>query len=355
MNRQNNPESRAENAETQRRKAIECILCSADSYLDRRNLQGSLRVADCVMARESIKVTILMESPGHRVFILAGRLVLAVLLVAGVASARDASDSTALGQSVIGSTSPNELVGKVIQNELQVHDEGRFMYRDRRQTPDGSKTKEMIETNAGVVALLLAVNDQPLTPQQRNEEAARLHYLADHPELQKQKHKEQQKDEDQVKRLFRELPRAFRYQYNGMEPGPDDAIIKLTFTPDPNYDPPSRECAVYKGMSGHMSVAVPEYRLVSIEATLFQEVNFGWGVLGHLDKGGHFLVQQSKIGPHRWEATSMNTQFTGKILLFKSISLHEVEALSDFQPVPDNLSLEQGISKVEQQAISDKR
>jgi hypothetical protein len=290
-----------------------------------------------------------MESLINRVVIFPGTLLLILMLCAGMVAAghQDSAHTSVLGRSVMQSTSPNDLVARVVQNEMQIHDEGHFMYRDRRQTPEGSKTKEMIETEAGVVARLLAVDDHPLTAAQRSEDDARLQNLLTHTEVQKQKQKEQQKDEDQVKKLFRELPRAFAYEYDGMEPGPDGTVINLKFTPKPNYDPPSRECAVYKGMSGHMSVTVPEYRLVRIEATLFRDVNFGWGLLGHLDKGGHFIVEQSKIGPHRWDVTSMNIQFTGKILLFKTINLHEIEALWDFQPVPDGLSLAQGIVRLD--------
>jgi hypothetical protein len=96
-------------------------------------------------------------------------------------------------------------------------------------------------------------------------------------------------------------------------------------------------------MSGKLWVAVPEYRLARIEATLFKEVRFGWGVLGHLDKGGHFYVEQSKIGPRRWEVTYQNIQFDGKALLFKTICLHETEKNNDFRRVPDNLNLAEGI------------
>jgi hypothetical protein len=298
-----------------------------------------------------------MERVVHKFGVLAGKLLMVGMLCAtpAIAGRQAPTPSSAVGLAVMQSTSPDDLVAKVIQNELQVHDEGHFMYRDRKQTPEGSKTKEMIETQSAVVARLLAINDQPLTPAQRGDDDARLQNLLTHPELQAQKQKEQQKDEDQVKKLFRELPRAFDYLYDGMEEGPDGPVIKLKFTPKPNYNPPSRDCSVYKGMAGHMSVTVPEYRLVRIEATLFHEVTFGWGVLGHLDAGGHFIVEQSKIGPHRWEVTSMNIQFTGKILFFKSINLHEIEILSDFQLVPDDLTLEQGVERLKKQVISSKQ
>jgi hypothetical protein len=237
----------------------------------------------------------------------------------------------------------NQLVAQVVDNELKAKDEGRFMYRDRRQTPAGSKTKEMVETNDGVVARLIAVNDQPLTPAERANENARLQGLISHPDEQRRKKKEQQDDAERVKRMFKELPNAFLYQYDGTEQGKSGELIRLKFRPNPKYDPPNRETSVYKAMDGMMWVDAKAHRLAKIEATLFRDVGFGWGILGHLDKGGHFMVTQSKIGPDRWEATDMNIQFSGKALLFKTINLKQVEQLSDFHPVPENLSLVQGI------------
>jgi hypothetical protein len=96
-------------------------------------------------------------------------------------------------------------------------------------------------------------------------------------------------------------------------------------------------------MSGKLWAAVPEYRLARIEATLFRDMRFGWGILGHLDKGGHFFVEQTRTTPERWDVTYQNIQFNGKVLLFKTISMHEVDKISDFRRIPDNLTLAQGI------------
>ncbi|MFB3915751.1 MAG: hypothetical protein ACE14M_03415 [Terriglobales bacterium] len=238
---------------------------------------------------------------------------------------------------------PNELVREVVNNELHARDEGSFMYRDRRQTPKGSNTKEMIDTKDGVVARLLLLNDQPLTPEQRRADDERLENLLTHPDLQAKKKKEQQQDEERVRKMFRELPNAFIYEYDGIEAGPWGETVRLKFRPNPRFDPPSRETSVFKAMDGKLWVDFKDKRLVKIEATLFRGVNFGWGILGHLDKGGHFFVSQSKVGPERWEATDMNIQFTGKALLFKTIDLRQVEHLSDFRRVPDGLTLAQGI------------
>ena len=39
----------------------------------------------------------------------------------------------------------------------------------------------------------------------------------------------------------------------------------------------------------------------------------------------------------------MNHDFTGKVMMFKSLKIRDTETLSDFHRVPDNLNLAQGI------------
>jgi len=248
---------------------------------------------------------------------------------------------------------PQELVRRTVDNEIKSgNDDGsHYMYKDVRQTPDGSRTKMMIETAQGTVAYLIAINGKPLTPDQHNQELQRLQNLLSNPETQSRKKKEQKADSDRVTRMFRELPKAFVYQYAGVVPGKNGhEWVSLNFQPNPNYNPPSRETSVFKAMNGSMVIDSQSERLVKIEARLFKDVNFGWGILGHLDKGGHFIVEQSDIGDNRWEPSYMNIQFTGKALLFKTINLRQIETTSDYVRVPDNLSLAQGVDMLKKRA-----
>jgi hypothetical protein len=238
------------------------------------------------------------------------------------------------------SATANELVRQTIENELNQHSDSQYMFREWRKTPEGSKTKEVIETQDGSVARLVAINDKPLTPEEAQTEDTRLKNLLAHPEIQQQKKKEQQQDDERVRKMFKELPKAFLYQEL---PSDSKDLVHLSFQPNPKYEPSSHETAVFKSMSGQMWINEKEKRLARIEGTLFKDVNFGWGLLGHLDKGGHFTVQQSKIGPDRWDVTDMDVWFTGKALLFKTINERELEKMTDFRRVPNRLTLAQGI------------
>lgn len=147
------------------------------------------------------------------------------------------------------------------------------------------------------------------------------------------------------------LPDAFRYEYAGVAstgPGlgkPGDELVRLKFSPNPAYAPPSHVEEVLAGMQGELLIDKQCLRLARIDGTLFREVSFGWGILGHLDKGGHFRVQQADLGlgDGAWGITEMDLNMTGKILLFKSLSLISNEVLSDFRKMPEDLTFAQGV------------
>jgi hypothetical protein len=268
--------------------------------------------------------------------------IIIVLAVTGVL-AQNETAAVPEGELQMAMKSPDQLVHEVVNNELKGQDDGRYMYRDYRQTPSGSTTKKMIETKGGIVARLIAINGKPLTPEQKLAENQRLQDLIDHPEKMVAKKKAQQQDADRVTKMFAQLPEAFIYTFDGAEQGKYGPVIHLKFKPKPAYNPPSREMAVFKGMDGSLWIDAKAKRLAKIEATLFREVTFGWGLLGHLDQGGHFFVSQSNVGGDRWEPTYMNIQFTGKVLFFKTINMKQIETATDYKRVPDNLTVAEGV------------
>jgi hypothetical protein len=135
------------------------------------------------------------------------------------------------------------------------------------------------------------------------------------------------------------LPNAFYYQ----EIGREGDTLKLRFRPDPNYQPQSREESVYTGMAGELWLNVPQQRLQKIDAHLFHDVDFGWGILGRLYKGGSFMVKQEQIDGTHWDSTAMKLDLTGKAMLIKQLIYKEQEYESDFHRLPDHLSISEGL------------
>jgi len=246
---------------------------------------------------------------------------------------------------------PQELVRKAVQNELKAaKTEGiNHMYRSRKETPRGSQTRLYCETRDAMVGLTIANNDQPLTPEQVKAEEARLDSYTRNPDELRKKRQQEQEDADRVTRIMRAIPDAFLFEYDGTEPGTatvgkqGDELVRLRFRPNPHYVPPSRVEQVLSGMQGMLLIDTNAYRIARIDGTLAKEVAFGWGILGHLDKGGHFLVEQSDIGDGSWDTRRMSLSFTGKILLFKHLDIKSTEVTSDYRQVPRDLTFAQGV------------
>lgn len=262
------------------------------------------------------------------------------------------SATLAVGQNATPAVSPTDLVRATVHNEIKAANDpscARHMFRSRRQTAFGSQTKLFIETKDGMAGLLLANNDQPLTPDQRQAEEERVERFLNNPgELQKKRKKEKE-DADHTLQIMKALPDAFIYEADGTESGraglgrPGEELVRLNFRPNPKYDPPSRVEQVLTGMRGHLLIDANRHRIALIDGTLFKEVGFGWGILGHLDKGGHFLVQQADVGDGSWDVTRMSLNFTGKILVFKNLKIQSEEVFSDFRAVPANLTFADGL------------
>jgi hypothetical protein len=235
---------------------------------------------------------------------------------------------------------PADLVRKAVAHENQPDaDKTHYMFRLVKRKPERTETREMIETDQGVIGRLLLVNGKPLSPEEREKEDKRLQRLVNDPQQLAQKLKSQKEDERRTRNMVAAMPNAFIYEYAGTKnEEPWGELVILNFKPNPNFDPPQRETMVYRGMQGSMAIAVPAYRIAKIQAKLFREVSFGWGILGHLDEGGQFIVEQKPVeganGSH-WEPSHMVLQFTGKALIFKAIKINDDETSTDYHPVRD--------------------
>jgi len=253
--------------------------------------------------------------------------------------------------------SPEELVRAAAGNEVAAANASgiRHMFRSRKQTPKGSQTKLYIETNDALAARLIAINDQPLTAEQKQAEVNHLAWLVGNPDALRKKHAREKEDADRTLRIVKALPDAFLYDYVDTENSdatlgkPGSQVVRLKFRPNPSYSPPSRVEQVLGGMQGFLLIDASEKRLAEINGTLFRDITFGWGIIGHLDKGGHFLVKQADVGEGSWQITEMKLDITGKILLFKSLKMESDEVFSDFQRVPGNLTFAQGVQMLEKE------
>jgi len=274
---------------------------------------------------------------------LASVFVCGTLLVASAAlSAGSPSTASRGGRHRL---SASELLRAVVQHEISAdkEDQSHWMYKSTERKPGRVVTKEVIETKEGELDRLVAIDGKPVSEEQQKSESERIQKLVSDPQELQKLQKDQEHDSDQSEHLLAVLPDAMIASYGGRRRG----LIALNLKPNPQYHPTSHETEVFHAMGGKMWVNAKENRLAEIDGHLIKRVEFGRGLLGHLEKGGEFHVIQSEVGPGHWEVTALHIHMRGKALFFKSIGVEENETRSNFQRVPDDITLAQAAEKLE--------
>ena len=246
----------------------------------------------------------------------------------------------------------NELVKRAVQKEMSaVQNESDFWrYRLRKENASGTQIRDMVETKQGIVARTISINNRPLTSEERAQDDQRLARLVADVEEQHKKQREQAEEANRVLRLIRALPDALLYEHDGTEKISGRDTVRLKFTPNPKFSPTSRETYVYKGTNGFLWIDAASERIIKLDATLVNNVNIGWGgILGHINKGGHFILEQSMPAPEKWKLSTLVLEATGKLLIFKSISLRQRQFGTDYRPVPPTLDIAQAVAMLKKQ------
>jgi hypothetical protein len=258
--------------------------------------------------------------------------------------------------------SADELVRETVQNEMAASDHTalKHMFRSHKTGGKESQTHLYVETTQAMAGMLIATDGHALTAEQKQAEINRLNAIVSNPDALRRKRAREKEDSEHTMRILKALPEAFHYEYAGSEEGTAQVggaaehLVRLKFTPNPSYSAPSRVEQVLSGMQGYLLIDVAQHRLAEIDGTLFKDVSFGWGIIGRLDKGGRFQVEQADVGGGAWEITKMDLSITGKVLIFKTLNMITNEIFSDFQSVPSDTTFAQGVGllKAEQEKLA---
>jgi hypothetical protein len=236
------------------------------------------------------------------------------------------------------------LVQRTLATELRTAQDNShpMRYRLHKSTPRLSSTKEIAETRDGDVARLLAINEQPLNQIDQQKEQDRLNALLADPS--RQRHRKQSEDQDTgiVLKLLRMLPQAFVYQYAGVGSGPTGAVQKFTFRPNPSFSPPDIETQSLTSLTGELWIDATSERVTRLEGRLQQDTNYGFGLLGKLDKGGYVILEQVDVGNRQWRIARVQMRMNLRIL-FKAKTFDTVMEMSQYSPLPSGIDYRQAI------------
>jgi len=222
-----------------------------------------------------------------------------------------------------GSHDAQELVRQAVRNEQAspfLAKECTYQYH--RLLNGKHETLEMIKTSDLIVGKVVRTDNRPISKDEERKEDDELRRLLHDPSAQQQQRKRQQRFEHYIRELIQSLPQAFRYTETDTEVAADGVrLIHLNFQPAPDFHPASADLEVMRGLSGVMVIDDPRKRMVKLDAHLFRDVDFGWGILVHLNKGGSLLLEREPANPPGADVRNLTLNIDGRILLFKKLEI----------------------------------
>lgn len=256
----------------------------------------------------------------------------------------------AQGREAAKQVDPAALVRRAIQHRLEESRNHKPLHYVLHQVDEhGERTKEVIETKEGDVDRLIAVGGNPLSGDAAQAQVARLDDFEQHPEKQSARLKHEQKNRARIDRLAAMVPDAFVYKLEGAGTCATGECYRLSFVPNPKWSPPDLESRLFRGVSGEAWIDCKAERLVKIDAQIIANVDFGFGMLGRVNKGGTVKMEQRDIGGGDWELTSLKLNVSGRLLLVKSFAKQTSEDVSDVRQVP-SMGYKDAIAILKQQS-----
>ena len=232
-----------------------------------------------------------------------------------------------------------QMVRVAVQTELAADrdDHSHWQYRDLERKPDGEAFYQVVETDRGWVKKKLQQNGHALGTEELRAEDARIWAFVNDPGQQAKQRKEGEQDDKRAEDLLKMLPDAFLWSVKN----DNGETVTFSFTPDPDFEPPTMESKVFSAMAGEIVVNKAQNRIQTIKGRLIHNVKFGWGLLGKMDAGGTFNVERRELAPGVWQIVESHVHINGRALFFKTIGEQEDEVKSQFRPTPPATTLEQ--------------
>jgi hypothetical protein len=243
----------------------------------------------------------------------------------------------------LSAQTPKELMMAACDNEIRQRKQNALWASQvERRTAEHVYREEEIDTVDGPVRRLLSVDGHEPSPSERKQDSDRLRDLRENPKARLTLKKNREAQEKKVNDLLRVLPAVFLFEDQGKQGG----LERLAFHPNPAYKPVTYEEMALHALSGVVLVDLGEKRLARFSGTLTQQVNFGHGLLGHIDKGGTIEVSRVRLSPGLWGTSLFRTDFDGRFAIFKNISKHLDETRNDFEPVPPDTDIQRALEQI---------
>ena len=242
------------------------------------------------------------------------------------------------------SQTAKELIADTCYNELQQREKRTlWSYVAKRRSNNHVFREQVIETVDAPVRHLLAVDGEPPTSVQMKEENDRNRELLKNASRRHAIQKQQDNDDKKMEELLRIIPEAFLFEDQGQE-GESE---RIAFHPNPGFKPKTYEQRILHALDGIVFIDLLDKRIARLSGSLGTRVEFGYGVIGHVEQGGTTDITRVHLSPGVWKTSAEKIDIDGRFVLLKTINKHQDESRTDFEPVAPDTTFAQALNEIE--------
>jgi hypothetical protein len=242
------------------------------------------------------------------------------------------------------SQTAKELVGDACNNELQQRGKRTlWSYVAERHSNNHVFRERVIETVDAPVRHLLAVDGHPPTLVQMKEENDRHQELLNNTSRRHAIQKQQDEDDKKMEELMRIAPEAFVFEDQGQE-GQSE---RIAFHPNPGFKPKTYEQRVLHALDGIVFVDLHDKRIARLSGSLQARVEFGYGLIGHVEQGGTTDITRVHLSSGVWKTSADKINIDGRVVILKTINKHQDETRTGFEPVAPSTTFAQALNEIE--------
>jgi hypothetical protein len=242
------------------------------------------------------------------------------------------------------SQTAKELIADTCYNELQQREKRTlWSYVAKRSSNNHVFREQVIETVDASVRHLLAVDGEPPTSVQMKEENDRNRELLKNVSRRHAIQKQQDNDDKKMEELLRIIPEAFVFEDQGQE-GESE---RIAFHPNPGFKPKTYEQRILHALDGIVFIDLLDKRIARLSGSLGTRVEFGYGVIGHVEQGGTTDITRVHLSPGIWKTSAEKIDINGRFVILKTINKHQDESRTGFQPVSPDTTFAQALNEIE--------
>lgn len=258
------------------------------------------------------------------------KLVLLLWLALGPARVVFAQDATS------PAIDPAEIVRRSVEaNSKDWNQLPHYDYFVREIEARGSKTYLSRMILGSRYDELVAINDQPLSPEAaarekqkfENELKARQN---ESPEHRQERIEKFQKDRKRDEFFMGQLGQAFDFTMVKTDQIDGRRVYVLAAKPRRDYHPPNMEAKALTGMQGTMWIDAEDFHWVKVQAQVVQPVSIE-GFLARVERGTRFELDQMRITEGLWLPSRFLMASRAKIMLIFPKSSREEETYSGYR------------------------